>query len=129
MIWRKIRTTRSEFSVLIGALDRLCASKVPYVRLGFWNWIFQIFSVLRPSVWTVFSPFHIYIFKPFLKSWRSRGISIAIFLDDGLGGEADPVSAKINSLVVHSDPLKSGFVPNEDKSQWEPIQIIKENGN
>ena len=34
------------------------------------------------------------------------------------------VSAKINSLVVHSNLLKSEFVPNEDKSQWEPIQII-----
>ena len=64
------------------------------------------------------------MFKPLLKSWRSRGIPIAIFLDDGLGGGTDPVSAKINSLVVHSDLLKSGFVPNEDKSQWEPIQII-----
>ena len=39
-------------------------------------------------------------------------------------GGTDPVSAKINSLVVHSDILNSGFVPNEDKSQWEPIQII-----
>ena len=64
------------------------------------------------------------IFKPLLKSWRSRGIPTAIFLDDGLGGGTDPVSAKINSLVVHSDLLKSGFVPNEDKSQWEPTQII-----
>ena len=25
---------------------------------------------------------------------------------------------------MHSDLLKSGFVPNEDKSQWEPTQII-----
>ena len=64
------------------------------------------------------------IFKPLLKSWRSRGIPIAIFLDDGLGGGADPVSAKINSLIVHSDLLKSGFVLNEEKSQWEPMQII-----
>ena len=64
------------------------------------------------------------MFKPLLKSWRSRGIPIAIFLDDGLGGGADHVSTKINSLVVHSDLLKSGFVPNEVKSQWEPTQII-----
>ena len=64
------------------------------------------------------------MFKPLLKSWRSRGIPIAIFLDDGLGGGSDPVSARINSLAVHSDLLKSGLVPNEDKSQWEPIQII-----
>ena len=64
------------------------------------------------------------MFKPLLKSWRSRSIPIAIFLDDGLGGGADHVSAKINSLVVHSDLLKSGLVPNEVKSQWEPTQII-----
>ena len=49
------------------------------------------------------------------KSWRSQGIPIAIFLDDGLGGGTDFVSAKVNSLVVHSDLLKSGFVPNEKK--------------
>ena len=34
------------------------------------------------------------------------------------------MKTEINSLVVHSYLLKSGFVPNEDKSQWEPIQII-----
>ena len=64
------------------------------------------------------------ILKPLQKSWRSQGIPIAIFLDDGLGGGTDFVSAKVNSLVVHSDLLKSGFVPNEEKSLWEPVQVI-----
>ena len=64
------------------------------------------------------------IFKPLQKSWRSQGIPIANFLDDGLGGGTDFVSAKANSLVVHSDLLKSGFVPNEEKSLWEPLQVI-----
>ena len=68
------------------------------------------------------------MFKPLLKSWRSGGIPIAIFLDDGLGGGTDPVSAKINSLIVHFDLLKAGFLPNEGKSQWEPIQIINSLG-
>ena len=49
---------------------------------------------------------------------------MAIFLDDGLGGGTDFVSSKVNSLVVHSDLLRSGFVPNEEKSLWEPVQII-----
>ena len=62
--------------------------------------------------------------KPLQKSWRSQGIPVAIFLDDGLGGGTDFVSAKVNSLVVHSDLLKSGFVPNEEKSLWEPLQVI-----
>ena len=26
--------------------------------------------------------------------------------------------------MVHSDLLKSGFVPNEEQSLWEPVQII-----
>ena len=70
---------------------------------------------------SLFSP---KILKPLHKSWRSQGISIAIFLDDGLGGGADHVQAKINSLTVHSDFLKSCFVPNEGKSLSEPVQII-----
>ena len=62
--------------------------------------------------------------KPLQKSCRSLSIPIAIFLDDGLGEGANHISAKLNSLIVHSDLLKSGFVPNEDKSLWEPVQII-----
>ena len=63
------------------------------------------------------------ILKPLQKSWRSQGIPIVIFLDDGLGGGAGLVQAKINSLTVHADLPKSGFVPNKDKSLWEPVQI------
>ena len=65
-----------------------------------------------------------FIFTKIQKSWRSRGIPFAIFLDDGLGGGIDKVSAKIHSLAVHSDSLKSSFVPNQEKSVWEPVQVI-----
>ena len=64
------------------------------------------------------------ILKSLQNSWTSRGIPIAIFLDDGLGGGIDKVSAKIHSLAVHSDLLKSGFVPNQEKSGWKPVQVI-----
>ena len=47
-----------------------------------------------------------------------------VFLDDGLGAAADYINAKISSLAVHSDLLKSGFVPNEEKSIWDPSQVI-----
>ena len=49
---------------------------------------------------------------------------MAIFLDEGLGGGASKMKAKINSLTVHADLLKFGFVINEEKSIWEPVQII-----
>ena len=56
------------------------------------------------------------ILKPLVKKWRSEGKSIVVFLDDGLGSAAGYIKAKISSLAVHSDLLKSGFTSNEEKS-------------
>lgn len=64
------------------------------------------------------------LLKPLVKKWRSEGKSIVVFLDDGLGAAADCIKAKISSLAVHSDLLKSGFLPNEEKSVWDPTQVI-----
>ena len=47
-----------------------------------------------------------------------------MFLDDGLRATADRNKAKIASLQVHADLLKSGFLPNEAKCCWEPAQSI-----
>ena len=49
---------------------------------------------------------------------------MAIFLDDGLGGGVSFVKAKINSLFVHADLTRYGFLINEDKCLWEPVQVI-----
>ena len=49
---------------------------------------------------------------------------MAMFLDDGLGGGVIIVKAKINSLIVHADLTRYGFIINEDKSLWEPVQIL-----
>ncbi|CAH3114955.1 unnamed protein product [Pocillopora meandrina] len=84
----------------------------------------QRFTSLGPNCITCFSGKQRLVLNLRHKSWRSQGIPIAIFLDDGLGGGTDFVSAKVNSLVVHSDLLKSGFVPNEEKSLWEPLLVI-----
>ena len=64
------------------------------------------------------------LLKPLVKKWRTEGKSIVVFLDDGLGAAADHTKARISSLSVHADLLKSGFVPNEEKSLWEPTQVI-----
>jgi len=47
-----------------------------------------------------------------------------VYLDYGLGAAADKNKAKIASLQVHADLLKSGFLPNEIKCVWKPIQVI-----
>ena len=64
------------------------------------------------------------LLKPVVASWRFKGIPMVIFLDDGLGGGANRIQAKINSLTVNADLLKFGFVVNENKSLWEPLQNI-----
>ena len=50
------------------------------------------------------------LLKPVVTSWRCKGIPMVIFLDDGLGGGASSIQAKINSLTVNADLLKFGFV-------------------
>ena len=64
------------------------------------------------------------LLKPLVTSWRCKGIPVVVVLDDGLGGGANKIQAKINSLTVNADLLKFGFVVNEDKSLWEPVQNI-----
>lgn len=64
------------------------------------------------------------LLKPLVKKWRSEAKSIVVYLDDGLGAAADKNKAKIASLQVHADLLKSGFLPNETKCVWEPTQVI-----
>ena len=46
------------------------------------------------------------------------------FLTMDWEGGANNITAKINSLKVHCDLLQLGFLINEDKSQWEPSQVI-----
>ena len=58
------------------------------------------------------------LLKPLVKKWRSEAKSVVVYLDDGLGAAADKNKAKIASLQVHADLLKS---PNESKCVWEPI--------
>ena len=50
--------------------------------------------------------------------------SIIVSLDDGLGSAAGYIKAKIANLDVHSDLLKSGFIPNEEKSIRDPTHVI-----
>ena len=62
-----------------------------------------------------------------MKKWKTEGKSIIVYLDDSLGSAANYVEAKITSLAVHADMadlLKSGFLPNEEKSIWDLAQDI-----
>ena len=71
------------------------------------------------------------LLKPVVTSWRCKGIPMVIFLDDGLGGGANSIQAKINSLTVN--PIQTGggglFEPplrqNRDNSYTERAMTFK----
>ena len=44
------------------------------------------------------------------------------YLDDGAGADRDGGEAVRLSAEVRRDVLLSGFVANEEKSQWDPVQ-------
>ena len=62
------------------------------------------------------------VLKPLVAHWRSAGLLIAVYLDDGFAVFPDSLSPKANRLSGHirSDLLKAGFVYNISKSSWEP---------
>ena len=96
--------------------------------LGF-AWVFE--GITKYFQFTVI-PFGLsvgpYIFsevmRPLGKYWRSKAISIVVYLDDGISAAQSFSKCEEYSLVVRSDLFQSRFVPNKDKCQWVPIQVI-----
>ena len=56
------------------------------------------------------------------KHWRSQGIHIFTYLDDGAGADSSFREAQEVSDLMRRDVKLSGFVANEIKSQWTPTQ-------
>ena len=84
---------------------------------------FYVFTVLPFGLST--AP---YIFtkllKPLEKHWRYLNINIAIFLNDGWSLAKDLQLCRTNSNTIKQDLLSAGFIPNDDKSIWEPTQML-----
>ena len=57
-----------------------------------------------------------------IKYWRSNGIKIAIFIDDGIGAAGSFSKTKVASDFVKNSIQLSGFITNEEKSIWDPVQ-------
>lgn len=94
--------------------------------LGF-SWFFM--GQLRFFQFTVL-PFGLstgpYLFtkiqRALVKHWRSKGFRIFTYLDDGAGADQSLDKAVKMSALVRKDIAFSGFIANEEKSQWVPAQ-------
>ena len=97
--------------------------------LGF-SWVF---NGVRKYFKFVILPFGLsagpYIFtkvmRPLVKHWRSQALRIVVYLYDGLSVCGTKDNCLRHSLLVHSDLISSGFVPNKDKCMWIPVQILR----
>ena len=58
-----------------------------------------------------------------VKNWRANGVKIAIFIDDGIGAAGSQEKSKFASKFVKDSIRRSGFVTNEEKSDWNPTQL------
>ena len=85
--------------------------------------IFYVFTVLPFGLST--AP-HVFtkLLKPLEKHWRLQGISLAIFLDDGWGTVQDREDCRATALAVRNDLGSAGFIVNDEKSVWEPTQVL-----
>ena len=57
-----------------------------------------------------------------VKYWRSNGIKIVIFIDDGIGSASSREKCRSVSNFVRRSIELSGFLSNEEKSIWDPKQ-------
>ena len=58
-----------------------------------------------------------------IKHWRSKGFQIFTYLDDGAGADQVLSKAMKMSTAVRRDIALSGFIANEEKSQWVPCPL------
>lgn len=64
------------------------------------------------------------ILKTLLRVWRSKGIKVALYLDDGLIINDSYEKALENARIVQQDLSNAGFVLNDKKSCWTPTKQI-----
>lgn len=100
------------------------------------HWTFLGFSWTKNGITSYYCfivlPFGLstapYIFtkvcRVLVKFWRSNGIKIVLFIDDGIGVENTFSQCKLVSTFVKNSIDLSGFLANEEKSNWGPIQVV-----
>lgn len=64
------------------------------------------------------------VLRPLVKYWRSDGLKMIVYLDDGWGTAANfDICSKMSSRVKY-DLISAGFFINNDKSIWFPTRTL-----
>ena len=65
------------------------------------------------------------IMRPLVRWWRSKGIRIVVYLDDGICAVESEQQAFRTSGLVQDTLCQAGFVANEAKSFWSPSHKVQ----
>ena len=92
--------------------------------LGFqWDNTFYNFNVLpfglspAPFIFTK-------IMKPLITRWRSEGIGVAVYLDDGIIWGETKEACRTATCRIRQDLYEAGFFVAEEKCSWQPSQQV-----
>ena len=64
------------------------------------------------------------LLRPLVRYWRTRGLRILVYLDDGLCTVAGRQKALDASQLVSATLTKAGFVSHPTKCKWVPTQRL-----
>ena len=64
------------------------------------------------------------VVRVLVRYWRSRAVTMTVYLDDGLGSAPDFARCEAASVFVKSSLQLSGFLPNDSKSIWQPTSCL-----
>ena len=62
--------------------------------------------------------------RPLVKLWRSMGIRSFVYIDDGIGVFKSTTDANLFAPIMRSHLEQSGFLINEEKSNWIPSKSL-----
>ena len=65
------------------------------------------------------------LFRPLVRHWRSKGIPLVLYLDDGVACLPTIEQAEQASGIVKRDLSDAGVVCNDEKSVWPPRQVLE----
>ena len=90
--------------------------------MGFcWKGCFYVYSVCAFGM-SVSGLIFSKILRELVRRWRSLGIAIVMYIDDGFITAPDKQTLIDHAKIVKEDLHSAGFIINDKKSFWNPSQ-------
>ena len=65
------------------------------------------------------------VLQPLVRYWRSMGMRMVLYIDDGIVAGKGLEEAKQFSGIVRDTLERAGLVVSDEKSVWEPVRVLQ----